>query len=359
METLKDLKIKFNQFADLAEKNITTKPWMVVILIHEFARNMYPTDPFLPFKEDESPTKRMNSVLNKCITIMKDFEFMDSYFAQDINKMNSIVDKYKKDARKKEEQTQKVYGNLWDNFDHKVYTKEAKNIVEQRFKYSNFDFSSLKDKTILDLGCGSGRYTIALALLTNAKMVHGVDLGETSFDNAQKIIEQLNLKNIKFDKGNCLQLPYEDNSFDFVFCNGVLHHTKDMEKGIQEFYRVLKPGCQGFLYLYAEGGLFWHARKRMNILMKKIPQEYSIAILHLLGMPQNRFLFCDNWYVPIERHTTRKYLETYLNNVGFTNLTKIVSGKETDFDSKQIQDEPETEILYGDGEHRYLMTKQH
>jgi ubiquinone/menaquinone biosynthesis C-methylase UbiE len=357
MITVENLKTKFDQFANLAESHILSKPWMIIILMHEFYRNLYPTDPFLPFKENESPSQRIYSVLNKSITLIKDSSFIDSYFTHNSSSMTTIINRYNIETRKKEEQTQKVYDNLWDKFDSEVYIKEAKSILEQRFKYSNLNFSSLEGKTILDMGCGSGRYTIALAILTNAKMVHGVDLGKSSFNNAKKIVKKLNIKNIKFDIGDCLQLPYKDNSFDFVFSNGVLHHTTNREKGIQEFYRILKLNCQGFLYLYGSGGLFWYARKKMNVLMKKIPQEYAMDILSLIGMPQNRFIFCDNWYVPIERHTTKDYLENYLKKIGFTNVKKISSSRTTDFDNKSRLNDPESKLIYGDGEHRYLITK--
>ena len=153
-----------------------------------------------------------------------------------------------------------------------------------------------------------------------------------------------------------LELPFEDSYFDFVFCNGVLHHTDNMEKGIREMYRVLKPNKLAYLYIYGDGGLYWYSRKKMPILMKKIPQEYTMAILDLMEMPQDRFIFTDNWYVPTERHTEREYLENYLKEVGFSSITKFEGGRFTDLE-KLVAESEEGKTIWGEGEHRYLIKK--
>ncbi len=90
--------------------------------------------------------------------------------------------------------------------------------------------------------------------------------------------------------------------------------------------------------------------------MKKIPQEYTMAILDLIGMPQNRFIFTDNWYVPIERHVKREYLENYLKEVGFSQIKKFEGGRDTDLESL-VSGSLEGKIIWGEGEHRYLITK--
>ncbi len=354
MHSLEELKQAFDCFADTAESSISTRPWLVVMVMHEVARNLYPNDPFLPFPSGVPATERILSVIEQGKNLLEHSRFMGSYFTQAENVMNTVANKCTDESRQREGQTQKVYGSLWDAVDIERFSMEAKSILAQRFRHVPLPLPH--EGTILDMGCGSGRYSIALAQLTKAK-VEGVDLGEASLNWARAMAGKMNLANLTFRVGNCLQLPYPDNSFDFVFCNGVLHHTTDMEQGIQEFHRVLKKGKQGFLYLYADGGLFWHARKRMNILMKKIPMEYTHQTLAILGMPFNRFLFADNWYVPIERHVTREYLEKVLHDAGFSTIQKIASGKDTDFDCKDLTDNEEHKMLYGDGEHRYLLTK--
>ena len=82
-----------------------------------------------------------------------------------------------------------------------------------------------------------------------------------------------------------------------------------------------------------------------------------MAVLNLIGMPSNRFFFVDNWYVPRERHTTKAWLESFLREVGFSTIGKVDSGRSTDLDNANLRSQPDAEILWGDGEHRYLLTK--
>ena len=50
------------------------------------------------------------------------------------------------------------------------------------------------------------------------------------------------LEDLRYIKDEVAPLPFIDNEFDFVFSNGVLHHTNKMQFGINELLRVLKSG---------------------------------------------------------------------------------------------------------------------
>jgi ubiquinone/menaquinone biosynthesis C-methylase UbiE len=356
LEVIKD---KFDRFIDVADKEVSSRPWLIVILMHEYFRNLYPEDPYIPLESSNGfPMLRISRILDHSIETLNSSKIIGSYFDNISNLMDKIESSslLSDDMRQEEGTTQRVYGKLWDKYETDEYIKEAYRIIESRFKNNEFDLSVLKGKTILDMGCGSGRYTIALTK-TGAEKVYGIDLGKESIRKAALIAEKSGIRNIEFDVGSVLDLPYEDNLFDFIYSNGVLHHTENLEQGINELYRTLKPGGESFLYLYADGGIFWYSRKKMPRVMKKIPQSYTMAILDLLGMPNNRFIFCDNWYVPIERHISKDYLENYLKEVGFTLFKKIISGRATDLDSIIASDSPQKKEMWGDGEHRYLLKK--
>ena len=194
----------------------------------------------------------------------------------------------------------------------------------------------------------------ALAQL-GAKMVTGIDLGKTGINVGQKISEDLHLKNIKFLEGNVTSLPFEDNSFDFVFSKGVLHHTGNLKKGLDEYHRVLKKGGNGFLYLYGSGGLFWNSRIKMREVMKLIPMNYTNNILKFLGMPPRRYIFVDSWYVPIEEHVERKQLENYLTSQNYSKIEEVQHTGSDDINS--MSNQPYSKELWGDGELRYFLTK--
>ena len=81
-------------------------------------------------------------------------------------------------------------------------------------KVKTFLFNKLFKKTdsILDLGCGAGRTTLAL-YKQGFENILGIDLSETAIKNAKKLAKQQNL-DLTFMIANALSLPFEDNSFD-------------------------------------------------------------------------------------------------------------------------------------------------
>ena len=165
----------------------------------------------------------------------------------------------------------------------------------------------------------------------------------------------LQLNNIKFVKDDILHLPFDDETFDFVFSKGVLHHTGDLNKAINEYYRVMKKNGNGYLYLYGSGGIFWNSRTKMREVMKDIPINYTIQILNMIGMPQKRYVFVDSWYVPIEEHVNREWLE---NNLGqkFNEIKKIDTSGEKNIET--MASSKYSKEIWGDGELRYFVSKK-
>ena len=96
-----------------------------------------------------------------------------------------------------------------------------------------------KNRFVLDAGCGGGRYTYAIKRL-KAKKVIGVDYEEASIKLAKKNYLKKNIRGLHFRKANILNLPFKNSTFDVVFSNGVIHHSKNLIKGISEAVRVCK-----------------------------------------------------------------------------------------------------------------------
>jgi ubiquinone/menaquinone biosynthesis C-methylase UbiE len=344
------LRAEVDGFFALAEQNAEVRPWLVVLLMHEYYRNLYPCDPHLPFPAGRSHLQRIGRVIETATRLLKGAEALGSYLAPGA----ATPVPGGRDGREAEGPTQRVYGRLWDAFDARSFAEEADRILADRFDRSGLDLAAVAGRTVLDMGCGSGRFTLALAR-AGADRVIGVDLGRKSLDTAGHMAAAAGIDNVQFVAADVLDLPFDDRSFDFVFCNGVLHHTTDLERGLRQLHRVLRPGAEAFLYLYGDGGLFWYSRTRMPPIMKRIPQAYTMSVLDLIGMPPERFIFADNWYVPIERHTTRDCLERMLTDIGFASFRKLTGGRATDLDSADAMSHPEAVALWGDGEHRYLL----
>ena len=82
------------------------------------------------------------------------------------------------------------------------------------------------------MGCGSGRFSFALAK-KGAKKVIGVDLGEDGLNVAKKYKKLSGVKNVEFRKSSVLKLPFKF-FVDYVFCKDVLHH-RSLKKVLMNF----------------------------------------------------------------------------------------------------------------------------
>lgn len=346
MKSYTELKQISDEFFQLAHSLVAKHPYAVCMAMHEYARNLYPSDPYISFAE-ENPTERLYSVTQNCLQFLNASAKMGSYEA-DINDEDNYTDV--------KDDTGNVYGQLWAKFSYEQLIEKAHDILKERLTVNDIDTSYFAGKKALDIGCGSGRFTFALKKL-GCSPVQGVDYGDQGLGIANDLVQKSQEKDISFSKVNVLDLPFEDETFDFVFCNGVLHHTENMEKGIEEMIRVAKKGAKLWLYLYADNGIFWYARKEMPKIMKQIPQRYTMKVLDVIGMPQDRFIFCDNWYVPIERHTTDEEARKILNGFGVTNIKRLSKGRSTDLEYHAIHSGEEGKAMYGDGELRYWLEK--
>ena len=87
-----------------------------------------------------------------------------------------------------------------------------------------------------------------------------------------------------------------------------------------------------------------------------IPRAYSTRVMELIGLPRNRFIFMDSWYVPIEDHLGRDELEGQLADSGFSSFRKTdKGGSEFDLDRGLREFGEEGPVLFGEGEHRYVL----
>lgn len=97
---------------------------------------------------------------------------------------------------------------------------------------------------VLDVGCGMGQWSVAMSDLNSH--VSGIDINIGRLLVARDISASMSTANIDFSYSSAENTPFEENSFDAIFCYGVFMFT-DMPKTLAEFNRLLKPN--GKLYL--------------------------------------------------------------------------------------------------------------
>ncbi len=93
---------------------------------------------------------------------------------------------------------------------------------------------------ILDVGCGPGILTVALAPLVDE--VVALDLTPEMIAQAKKRSDWLGLKNVRFEVGQAEELPFTDGYFDVVVTRLMLHHLLSPTSAIEEMARVTRKG---------------------------------------------------------------------------------------------------------------------
>ncbi len=122
--------------------------------------------------------------------------------------------------------------------------------------------------SILEAGCGTGNVAIAIAQLFPEAHVVGIDVTEESLRIAKESAANLGLKNIEFKYSNLLEYDAELGTFDFIHCQGVVHHLSDPRKGLENLYKYLNPGRHAYIWIYMLLGRRWilEIREILNLL---------------------------------------------------------------------------------------------
>jgi ubiquinone/menaquinone biosynthesis C-methylase UbiE len=103
-----------------------------------------------------------------------------------------------------------------------------------------------KSGTILDLGAGPGYLSIEVAKSAPSLQVYGIDLSRKMVEIARRHAK--GVENVQFEFGNAAELPFEDDSIDFIISTASLHHWRRPAKVFNECYRVLKNCGKAWIY---------------------------------------------------------------------------------------------------------------
>jgi ubiquinone/menaquinone biosynthesis C-methylase UbiE len=100
--------------------------------------------------------------------------------------------------------------------------------------------------TLIDIGSGTGFLSIEIAKRAPQLNIYGIDLSKKMVEIASN--NSIGFKNVKFKLANAIDLPFENNTIDFITSTGSFHHWKHPFKVFNECYRVLKPECEAWIY---------------------------------------------------------------------------------------------------------------
>lgn len=217
-----------------------------------------------------------------------------------------------------EQQTGKIFGELWPTYSNRLF-EDSVQLFYKRLDAVGFDRSWFEGKRVLDAGCGGGRNAIAMARY-GADVV-GVDISEAGLADARKRAEGLSA--VSFQEASLLDLPFDANHFDMIWCAGVLMHTVDPPRVLDELARVLQPGGLLYLLVYATEGLRWPLIKLLRPLAKYLGFDLIETAIYQAGLPANkRRTFLDDLFTPLLDFYSWERLSGMLASRGFERLDR-------------------------------------
>ncbi len=207
------------------------------------------------------------------------------------------------------------------------------------------EFAQHAGEDVLEIGGGIG--TDLSQFAKHGARVTDVDLSGGHLALAQ---ENFRLRGLtgRFVHHDAERLPFEDNSFDVVYSNGVIHHTPHTDRIVHEIYRVLRPGGRAIVMVYAESSLaywrnlvLWVALREERLLTRSMGDVLSRSVertdndaqplVKVYTRPAARHLFRDFTDVSIVQRQMeawelprplRRYLTSIERVVGWNLIVK-------------------------------------
>ena len=149
---------------------------------------------------------------------------------------------YKQSSESKKEQVAEMFDNIAFRYDFLNRFLSAGIDVSWRKKAIN-KLKDINPQNILDVATGTGDVAILTAKMLKPAKITGIDISEGMLDVGRKKIADLCLtQTIELVSGDSEKINFPDNNFDAITVAFGVRNYQNLEKGLQEMYRVLKPG---------------------------------------------------------------------------------------------------------------------
>lgn len=177
-------------------------------------------------------------------------------------------------------------------------------LLIERTRFDEFD---TEGATILECGMGGGDDTEALLQFPFGE-VHSFDLSRA----VDRAAQHLDDPRLVISQASIYDIPYADESFDFVFCHRVLQHTPDPIASLKAICRKVKPGGVLFAHSYKKSWRYlMNYKYKVRWLTKRIPHSINYAyvqkfgrLMRLLNKNLSRFgrpgAALADWFIPFD-----------------------------------------------------------
>ena len=142
----------------------------------------------------------------------------------------------------KGEQVEKMFDNIASRYDTLNHWMSFD--IDKRWrKRAIMQLGEHSPKEILDIATGTGDFAIMTAKMLHPKRLVGADISEGMMDVGRKKVMAEGLADVvSFAKEDCMRLSFAEGSFDAVTAAFGIRNFADLERGLSEMYRVLRPG---------------------------------------------------------------------------------------------------------------------
>lgn len=224
--------------------------------------------------------------------------------------MKKTVKPYKESSLSKKEQVATMFDNIAGNYDFLNHFLSLGIDIFWRKRLVR-KLQKQKPQNILDVATGTADLAIAMMKIKPFNVV-GIDISNGMLEVGRKKIKQQDLeKTIQLQQADSEDLPFEDATFDAVTVSFGARNFENLQKGLSEMARVLKPGGKIYILEFSKPTLF---------PFKQLYDFYFKFVLPLIG----KLLSKDNaayTYLPesVKAFPHGKELNSIIENCGYTN----------------------------------------
>ena len=213
-----------------------------------------------------------------------------------------------------------------------ILIKGDKNILTSQFKkFIGYN------KNVLEVGCGTGQISNYFSIGTNNNVV-GLDPTIESLKLASNFAKNNDIYNVKFVNADIFDDVLKDNFFDFIWCSGVLHHTKNPYNAFQKITKSLKDEGYILIGLYNKIGRIRTIVRKFfyKIFGEKFLKIVDPTLRNLKNDKEEQKAWIRDQYIhPVESlHTIDEVLEWFNNN----DIEFVNSIPSCDFNDDNFQD---------------------
>ena len=235
---------------------------------------------------------------------MKNFNQLPS---QEIKTENRTVSVFLKDSLNIDQKVVEAFGEEWSKF-YEFSDEDIEAVGNEYFDIIPEGIIN-KDTYVLDVGCGTGRWTKYLQSKVN--FVEAIDPSNAIF-YADKLLNKIS--NVRLSKASADNIPFDDETFDLGMSIGVLHHIPDTQKAMSDCVKKVKIG--GYFYTY----LYYNFENR-GVLFKSIFLVSSGIRKIVCLMPSAvKKIICD--IIAVILYLPFVFLGKILHGIGFKKLAQ-------------------------------------